>query len=334
MEIQNNKHLHEDYNIVIKLTTNCPANCKCCSNRKREIKNKNEDNSIFEISYFDKICKNIKKIGGSFICLSGGEPTIVKNINDYFEIAHSYNLATRINTNGWNITTENFKKWLSLGLEQIVLSVYSLDANNTKNIRGNERLINRVYETSKIISEFKKSNHFKFIIQTVIMQTNYKEMADILEFAIQNNADCFWPSYLEDAINLPTVRMEENHILHFRNEIIPKMKRIIKNYGYINENISCESIDKLYNDTYENYIYHENKFQCDWLGRHLTFYPNGTIYPCPGHEYFSSPFQMKINFLEINEFITEENIAKNKQCNIENCKYCPQGVFQEIRLTK
>mgnify|MGYP003166181365 CR=1 FL=1 len=36
MEIQNNKHLHEDYNIVIKLTTNCPANCKCCSNRKRE----------------------------------------------------------------------------------------------------------------------------------------------------------------------------------------------------------------------------------------------------------------------------------------------------------
>ena len=43
---------------------------------------------------------------------------------------------------------------------------------------------------------------------------------------------------------------------------------------------------------------------------------------------------MKINFLEINEFITEENIAKNKQCNIENCKYCPQGVFQEIRLTK
>lgn len=61
MEIQNNKHLHEDYNIVIKLTTNCPANCKCCSNRKREIKNKNEDNSIFEISYFDKICKNIKK---------------------------------------------------------------------------------------------------------------------------------------------------------------------------------------------------------------------------------------------------------------------------------
>ena len=66
----------------------------------------------------------------------------------------------------------------------------------------------------------------------------------------------------------------------------------------------------------------------------IKFNPNGTIYPCPVHEYFSSPFQMKINFLEINEFITEENIAKNKQCNIENCKYCQKGVFQEIRLTK
>ena len=35
--------MREDYNFVIKITTNCPAHCKCCVNRKKAFENKNEN---------------------------------------------------------------------------------------------------------------------------------------------------------------------------------------------------------------------------------------------------------------------------------------------------
>lgn len=30
--------MREDYNFVIKITTNCPAHCKCCVNRRKHLK--------------------------------------------------------------------------------------------------------------------------------------------------------------------------------------------------------------------------------------------------------------------------------------------------------
>lgn len=325
-----------NFNFVVKLTTNCPANCKCCSNRKKEIFRKKENNKIFSISNFDKLCKAIKNAGGSYVCLSGGEPTIVNSINDYFKIAYSYGLSTRINTNGWNITEENLSNWISLGLNQIVLSIYSLNSNITRDIRGNESLQYRALNAANLIGKFRNNNNFEFIIQTVIMRNNYHEMADILELAINNNSDYFWPSYLEDAINLSEIRMEEEHILDFRNKIIPKMKSVIKKYSRIyNYNIDTlfNSIDKLYSNSYKNYIYHDNYFQCNWLGKHLTFYPNGFVYPCPGHEYFSSKYQIKLDYSKMDNCAIEQILNKNKMLNINNCKYCPQGVFQDINLT-
>ena len=98
--------MREDYNFVIKITTNCPAHCKCCVNRKKAFENKNENNTVFNISYFEKLCSIINQIGGKYICFSGGEPTMVSNIEAYMKIAHSYGLKTRINTNGWDITAE------------------------------------------------------------------------------------------------------------------------------------------------------------------------------------------------------------------------------------
>lgn len=91
-----------------------------------------------------------------------------------------------------------YNEWFALGLEQIVLSIYSLDKTTLKTIRGNEVLLNKSLNAAKILSEHKENYNFTFVIQMVIMKDNYNEMAEILKFAIENNADIFWPSYLEE----------------------------------------------------------------------------------------------------------------------------------------
>jgi len=323
-----------NFNFVVKLTTNCPANCKCCANRKREFKLKNENNKIFDISIFEKICINIKKVGGHYVCLSGGEPTMVSNIEEYLKIAHDNGLAIRMNTNGWEITEEKLTKWLSLGLEQIVLSVYSLNKITTKNIRGNEILFNKVINAAKVIKNLKPKNNFTFIVQTVIMRENYKEMADLLDFAIKHEADFFWPSYLEDAINLLEIRMPKEDIVNFKNEVIPQMKSVVEKSVFSTEHKEHlkKCINNLYKDEFDGYIYHKEDFNCYWLRNHLTFYPNGTIYPCPAHEYFSSKNQYKLDYSLIDDFLTIENLNKNINSKSIHYRYCPQGVYQELKL--
>ncbi|EQB86580.1 MoaA/NifB/PqqE/SkfB family radical SAM enzyme [Clostridium punense] len=328
--------MKKDLNFVVKLTTNCPANCMCCINRQKEIKFKNENNSIFDITVFEKICIKIKKMGATYVCLSGGEPTMVSNIDEYFKIAHSNGLSVRLNTNGWGVTKEKIAKWLSLGLEQVVLSIYSLDRNVIRKTRGNEALLDKSLEAAEIIKNHKKENDFVFIIQTVIMKQNYSEMSKLLEFAFFNKADLFWTSYLEDAINLSEIRMEKKDIENFKRETIPKMKSIIeKHISNTNhkENLKF-NINKLYKQEYDDYIYHDTDFDCHWLGVHLTFYPNGTIYPCPGHEYFSSTCQYNINYESIDDFLTLDSLNKNVNNKPHNCKYCPQGIFSDIIINE
>ena len=228
--------MNKDYNFIVKLTTGCPGNCKCCRDRQENFKLKNEKNSIFDIDVFEKICKNIKKLNGSYVCVSGGEPTMVRNIDDYIKIAKKYKLATRINTNGWNVTKENLESWLKNGLDQIVLSIYGLDENSIIETRGNRLIFDKSMRAVEVIKELKKKYKFIFIIQTIIMKENYKQMPQLLNYAIDSDTNLFWPSYLEDAINLPEVRLSCEEINDFKNNIIPKMKEII-NKKVVDDNI-------------------------------------------------------------------------------------------------
>lgn len=324
--------MNKDYNFIVKLTTGCPGNCKCCRDRQENFKLKNEKNSIFDIDVFEKICKNIKKLNGSYVCISGGEPTMVRNIDDYIKIAKKYELATRINTNGWNVTKENLESWLKNGLDQIVLSIYGLDENSIIETRGNRLIFDKSMRAVEVIKELKKKYKFIFIIQTIIMKENYKQMPQLLNYAIDSDTNLFWPSYLEDAINLPEVRLSCEEINDFKNNIIPKMKEII-NKKVVDDNIKnniMKSLDNYYNDGTVLYEYHKDNENCHWSGKHFTFYPNGTVDPCPGHEYFKSKYQYKINYDEIDEFMNLENLNKCKNICFDYCKYCPQGVHHEI----
>lgn len=325
-----------EYNFAIKLTTNCPGNCTCCKNRQDNFKIKDTEKKAFNLETFNKICKCIKKIGGSYICLSGGEPTIISNLTDYIKLASNQGLNVRLNTNGWGITEEKFNEWIKAGLGQVVLSIYSLDRTITGLARGNPYIYDRVIKAADIIKKVKETNDFVFIVQSVIEKDNYLEIAEIFNFAMEHDADMYWPSYLEDAINLENIRLTEKNIKKFKSEVIPKMEMYINNYDKYKgiKNKIILDIRKIYNKEYKNYIYHDSNITCPWLGKHFTFYPNGIVDPCLGHEYFKSKYQWHIDYENIEDFFTKDNLEKSMLVQYEYCKYCPQGEHKSICLSE
>ena len=217
-------------------------------------------------------------------------------------------------------------------MDQIVLSIYGLDEKTIIKTRGNKLIYDKSINAIKAIRKLKEKYNFIFILQTILMKDNYKQMPEILEYAIDNKANLFWPSYLEDAINLEDIRLTQKQINYFKNNIIPKMKEIINekiDNKNIKKNIEC-ALNSYYNDGTKLYQYHKENENCHWSGKHFTFYPNGTIDPCPGHEYFKSEHQFKIDYDKIDEFMTSENLNKCKNVCFDYCKYCPQGAHHEI----
>lgn len=324
-------------NVVVKVTTSCPAHCLCCVHRKEAMQIKNEHDAIFDLGIFEAICSKIAELGGTYVVLSGGEPTILKNLHMYMEIASRHGLRTRFNTNGWNVSEENLKKWLELGLEEVVLSVYSLNRETIRRIRGNDSLLDKNIAASRVLGKLRnQSDHvFSYIVQCVVMRDNYSELPDILRYAIDTGADYMWPSYMEDAINLPKIRMTEGDIVDYRNRIIPIMFEIVENMDVDKETKQHNllALQRHYKNHFAGFIYHpEENFCCEWQGRHITFYPNGTIYPCPAQEYFKSIYEKKISYSELDDFFTEKMLLSNKGNKLEQCKYCPQGIFEDFKL--
>lgn len=327
----------ENLNVVVKVTTSCPAHCLCCVHRKEAMQSKNEYAAVFDLGIFDDICSRTAELGGKYIVLSGGEPTILRNLHMYMEIASKHGLRTRLNTNGWNVTEENLKRWLEAGLEEVVLSVYSLNKETLRKIRGSDSLLDRNVAAGRALGKLKSENNndFKYIVQCVVMNKNYMELPDILRFAIDTRADYMWPSYMEDAINLPEIRMTESDIVDYRKRVAPVLLDIVEKMDVDNtiKQHNLIALGNYYKNHFEGYIYHpEEDFCCDWQGRHITFYPNGTIYPCPAQEYFKSIYEKKSSYTELDASFTEKMLISNKGNKLEQCKYCPQGLFQDLKL--
>ena len=88
-------------------------------------------------------------------------------------------------------------------------SIYGVDENTVNETRGNGEIFKRSLRALQVLSELKLKYNFIFIVQSVMMNDNYNQIDKILDLAIKSHADKFWPSYLEDAINLPEARLSE-----------------------------------------------------------------------------------------------------------------------------
>lgn len=325
-----------DNNYVFKLTTACPGRCACCAGRRNQFQNSGKCGT-FSKRAFETVCEKIAQNGREYICLSGGEPTVLPDLDDYIKIAHSLGLTTRLNSNGWGLTEENILRWLSAGLDQIVLSLYSLEREKVAKVRGNPLIYDNSLRALHAIRKLKLQHNFVFILQTVIQRDTFEELPALLKTAIDANADRFWPSYLEDAIHLPDIRMRWQDIERFRQQTVLQMVQVITDSS-LSDRKKAElenAVRQYYLDPFADYIYHPDDYVCPLRSRHFTFYPSGVVDPCVGHEYFTSNEQLTVDYTDPNSvsrlFDTVQNIPP---AAYPYCRYCPQGVHRELIIAE
>lgn len=282
--------------INLKVTTKCPAKCICCKERLSNFKKFNgTERTTAEL--FDKILTLYREVGDkeNHLSITGGEPTLICNLADYVSKASMNNITVGLDTNGWNINWNWLKEMEQAGLKYILFSVYSLDKNTYKYLRGSENgfLFERMIKTLNILKEYKANGGtIQIRLQTVLMKPNFRELDNLLEEAILAHFNSLSTAYYISYESERNILMNQSDIECFITQVCPKMISIMEKYNIssiiIEENErkirTFFSMDGISLQELSEGIYRRKGFNCG-ENNCIAIYPNGVIVPCLGFDY-------------------------------------------------
>lgn len=176
-----NKSLHkQDSTIVnINITNQCNLKCSMCFDAPDARKAKKE----FTFERLKEIFQEIRSLGIKRVNLSGGEPTLHKDLFVVIESGIKTGLSVSMNTNGC-FSEETARRLAWAGLSKIVFSLNSSTAGLHDEITGVPGSYDRCMSNLLLIKEIIKKNKSKtkIYVQFVLMSKN---LSDLRDFVIQ-----------------------------------------------------------------------------------------------------------------------------------------------------
>ena len=324
--------------ITVKATGSCNANCYHCRDRQEHYTEKNDNNlnpriakSIFETFSSPKLRK---------ITISGGEPTIAKQLTKLIMIAKRYCNQVSLNTNGWNNSYTFWEHLVYLGLNHVNISIDGTDPGMHNWLRNSKSLYQKCMKTLKIFNAIRrKESDFDFSIISIISSFNIMTLDKLLKVALENNVwrlVLHYPEADEEALFSPSVKKQER----FRKEVIPRMKKLlidgINNQFFIED--AMFKLDNIYALDWKTpaniaeglYDAHRD---CKVPQTFILSKYDGTLLACNGSEYCNE------GIIGYADELGNVRIDDNKWCKIVDqgisyCKFCPVPYSSRIFLRK
>lgn len=167
------------YYVQFYINGKCNLKCRQCN-----IVETNSRVTEMNLPEIEVVAKNLKKIGGAIVLLTGGEPFMRKDLPEIVEIFTKQNLNVRLQTAGTHYATESMlRACYEAGARDINVSVDSLDFSTSDYINAVPGSGKNAIETIETISRIFKKDSAILSFGTVLSQFNYLEIPAILEFA-------------------------------------------------------------------------------------------------------------------------------------------------------
>ena len=125
--------------LVLKPTLACTSRCETCSTRKALHKQKLREDQL-NITDWKQLFAEVNRLGLSKLTISGGEPTLYKDLIELIAEGKKYNWEIGLNTNGSLIHQEFAAQLKKAGLDAVTLSLYSPQAGFHDSIRNHPGL--------------------------------------------------------------------------------------------------------------------------------------------------------------------------------------------------
>jgi MoaA/NifB/PqqE/SkfB family radical SAM enzyme len=160
--------------IEFAINTDCQSECTFCY----ATQNVHEDEEELSLEEIRRIWQEAKKLGAFSSIISGGEPTLRKDLVEILDAVEAKKNIVCMTTNAISLSEEKLKKLKEAGLSTLHLSLDSLDPADNDEQRGFEGHYNQVERVIKWAKEI----GFNVAISTVAGHDNKEKIEQMMEF--------------------------------------------------------------------------------------------------------------------------------------------------------
>ncbi len=297
--------LYECHNIpmnsMLELTYRCNFACKHCY-----VHNSNSFD-IMNLDLVKDIIDQLSSLGVLNITISGGEPTLHKNLGEILLYIREKNMKPTLFTNGSLITDELIKIFIATGTD-ISMSLYGSDEKQYEIVTGKKENYGTVYNNiEKIIT-----NNIPIIFKTIAISSMVEDISNMYAYAREKSIPLSIETFIRPTLfgdPLKNIRPSEAELLNIFSKYFPKepTKRIRSNW-------------------------------CGAGKRTLCISPIGDVFPCPNLRLLMGNIKdinLKSILLDnkLNDIIKDSGFNYMKNCigceAKEYCNACP-GLWYEF----
>jgi radical SAM protein with 4Fe4S-binding SPASM domain len=129
----------------------------------------------------------MKTLGSEMVILTGGEPLLRRDIYEIARHASGQGIWVVMGSNGVLITDKVAQKMAECGVKGVGISLDSIDAEKHNHFRGGKNS----WEYSVRALEICRAHGLQVLVQTTVMEMNYREIPQLIEFSREKGAWSF-----------------------------------------------------------------------------------------------------------------------------------------------
>ncbi len=134
-----------------------------------------------------EVLSEMKNLGTEMLILTGGEPLLRKDIYRIAQAASDMGIWVVMGTNGVLVTREVARKMVECGVQGVGISIDSADPDRHNAFRGGRNAWQHSVRALRVCKE----EGLEVLVQTTVMEENYDEVPDLLDFAREHGAWSF-----------------------------------------------------------------------------------------------------------------------------------------------
>lgn len=174
------------FSLVFQLLQECPFKCEICHRRNIEGERRMSREQRREM------VQVLKRLGLKRMTVTGGEPTILKKeLFEFLEYLNSQKVHTCLSTTGHWLTQSDVKD-MDRYLDQILLSVRSLELEDWISDFGETKYTEELYETVLNLLGWLKSTGIIVEVSSVIHKENIEDVIPLGRGLLGLNPDIIW----------------------------------------------------------------------------------------------------------------------------------------------
>lgn len=304
--------------LKLKINYSCNLRCKMCEHWRANSKVK--EMSTEQVL---QIVDDAASLGCRQLTVTGGEPTLRKDLETIFTRAKQCHMRVKLLTNGFNVSEKRLNSLVASGLSRIGVSLDYPDAEMHDYIRGVKGAFQNTTDFIRrsVALRHGVSRLHEVIIAMCLLKTNLHVLPDIIKVGKNLGVDGFSiitiDPHNDDGKSLDPLPDEK---LLYQKKIIPKITEMCKKYDC---KLSTPGISANYGLSIKTEL---KELPCYFTWANSTITANGDVYPCCNLIDKPSALMGNIKQLSLKEIYSSERASKvcsmASKRKLSTCRSC------------